>query len=247
MGLWVRAGSWSMQNLTEGYIPAKAAKALGTGAQAKSLVEAGLWVLIDGGYQFHEWNSRQMSAEQIADRRQKRAEAGRKGGQISKPPKPEANSEAKSEAIASDLLKQNGTPVPVPVPRELSELSELARQSNAPDSIAATPGADLVREIVPGGHPAPTLTSLRLQASELLNNGTARADVADALRLWCSKPGVGIGRTILASLVSEVIKGRAAPTGSTTGVSAFERKKAANGAVFAALGNDPSPRLEIER
>jgi hypothetical protein len=75
-------------------------------------------------------------------------------------------------------------------------------------AISATPGADLVREIIPKGHPAATLTSLRLQASELLNTGTDRDTVAAGLRLWVDKPGVGIGRTILASMVSEVIKGR---------------------------------------
>ena len=78
---------------------------------------------------------------------------------------------------------------------------------------AATRGADLVRRIVPKGHPPATLTSLRLQTSELLKTGTDPEVVASALRLWCEKPGVGNGRTILASMCSEVIKTRAAPTG----------------------------------
>lgn len=77
---------------------------------------------------------------------------------------------------------------------------------------AATRGADLVREIVPRGHPDATLTALRLQASELLNNDTDPDVVRAALRLWCEKPAVGIGRTIVASLVSEVIKSRNAPS-----------------------------------
>lgn len=82
---------------------------------------------------------------------------------------------------------------------------------------SATPGADLVRAIVPKGHPSATLTSLRIQASELLNTGTDPDTVADALRLWCDKPGVGNGRTILASLCSEVIKARTAPRRKTNG------------------------------
>jgi hypothetical protein len=79
-------------------------------------------------------------------------------------------------------------------------------------AIAATRGADLVRANIPKGHPNATLTSLRLQASELLNTGTEPDVVAEALRLWCNKPGVGIGRTILSSMCSEVIKSKAAQT-----------------------------------
>ena len=80
---------------------------------------------------------------------------------------------------------------------------------------AATPGADLVREIIPKEHPHATLTMLRLQASELINTGTDPEIVAAGLRLWADKPSVGIGRTILASMCSEVIKSRNPPTAPT--------------------------------
>lgn len=115
MGLWVRAGAWSMANLTEGFVPKTAARTLGTAGQAAALVKSGLWVEVAQGYQFHEWGTRQMSAEQIAERRRKRAEAGRKGGQSKSGSKSEANTESNAQAIASERLKQNGTPVPVPV------------------------------------------------------------------------------------------------------------------------------------
>lgn len=71
---------------------------------------------------------------------------------------------------------------------------------------SATPGAQLVRENIRGNHPSATLTALRIQASELLRTGTEPSTVAAALQLWNDKPSVGIGRTILASLCSEVIK-----------------------------------------
>lgn len=66
MGLWVRAGSWSMQILTDGEIPADVARTLGTTAEAKRLVAAGLWVPKDGGYEFHEWADRQRSRVKVA-------------------------------------------------------------------------------------------------------------------------------------------------------------------------------------
>ena len=111
MGLWVRAGSWSQRELTGGFIPRHIARTLGTTAQAKSLVSCGLWLLVDGGYQFHDWDKHQMSVEEIKDRKRKRAEAGRLGGQASG----ESRRAASAEASASQVLEQKRTPGPGPV------------------------------------------------------------------------------------------------------------------------------------
>lgn len=122
MGLWVRAGSWSMQNLTDGFIPTHIARVLGTQSQIKKLVEVRLWHVVTGGYQFHEWNERQMSAAEIAERRRKRALAGAKGGksgsgsQASASASAVANAQASVQALAEAESKQNGTPGPGPVP-----------------------------------------------------------------------------------------------------------------------------------
>lgn len=81
MGLWVRAGSWSMQQLTDGFIPRHIAESLGTKTEIKRLVTARLWEEKDDGYLFHQWceAGRQPSRIQVeADRhaareRQRRA------------------------------------------------------------------------------------------------------------------------------------------------------------------------------
>lgn len=74
MGLWVRAGAWSMQQLTDGWIPARIAHQLGTRREANRLCDAGLWEEKDGGYTFHEWNQRQPSrAKVMADREENAA------------------------------------------------------------------------------------------------------------------------------------------------------------------------------
>ncbi|WP_069163004.1 hypothetical protein [Nocardia altamirensis] len=125
MGLWVRAGSWSMQQLTEGFVPAAIVRGLGSAAQAKKLVEVGLWTAVDGGYRFHDWTERQMSKAEIEDRRRKRAAAGRKGGQVSGQARqaraqahastPARTSSAPpASAPAAPVAKQTGTPVPAP-------------------------------------------------------------------------------------------------------------------------------------
>lgn len=70
MGLWVRAGAWSMQMLTDGHVPTAIARQLGTASEASRLVAAGLWVDASGGYQFHDWADRQPSRRKVeADRK----------------------------------------------------------------------------------------------------------------------------------------------------------------------------------
>lgn len=73
VGLWCRAGAWSMQQLTDGYIPANVVKQLGGTAPAKKLVEAGLWVKKDDGYAFHEWDQRQPSRARLMAEREANA------------------------------------------------------------------------------------------------------------------------------------------------------------------------------
>lgn len=101
----------------------------------------------------------------------------------------------------------------------------------------------LVAALIPNTIPASVRTGLRIRASELMRaDGLDSDTVAEALRRWLAKPGAGVG--LLASLASDVVRERAAPT-NVHALSAFERKKAANGAVFQALANEPN-HLEIE-
>lgn len=74
IGLWVRAGSWSMQTLSDGYIPAQVARQLGNAREATRLVTVGLWDEVDGGYLFHEWELRQPSRAKVHADREANAE-----------------------------------------------------------------------------------------------------------------------------------------------------------------------------
>ncbi|WP_280381024.1 hypothetical protein [Nocardia wallacei] len=115
-GLWMRAGAWSQQNLTEGFIPADVARTLGSAAQIRKLVTVKLWHEEPGGYQFHEWGQRQMSKAEILERRRKRAEAGRLGGVRSgqsRRGKAEASASTKNEANASPFATPDSATEPV--------------------------------------------------------------------------------------------------------------------------------------
>lgn len=79
IGLWVRAGSWCAQQLTDGFVPAHIITALGGRPKdAASLVGAGLWRTVDGGWQFHDWSDRQPSAESVKLKRAAAVERQRK-------------------------------------------------------------------------------------------------------------------------------------------------------------------------
>jgi len=84
MGLWTIAGSWSMDQLTDGFVPDYIAARLHPKAKrlAAALVKAGLWDEAekdgDTGWQFHDWDEYQPTrdeteAKREAERERKRA------------------------------------------------------------------------------------------------------------------------------------------------------------------------------
>lgn len=82
MGLWVRAGSWSMQQLTDGRIPQQVARQLGRKSEADRLVAAGLWCERADGYEFHEWFGRQPSALDVKRAAEVKGQAGAHGNHL---------------------------------------------------------------------------------------------------------------------------------------------------------------------
>ena len=84
MGLWVIAGSWSSDNLTDGFVPADVIGRWGRTAErcAARLVDAGYWHTSERhgeqGWQFHDWEGFQPMAEQVLAQRAAAAERQRK-------------------------------------------------------------------------------------------------------------------------------------------------------------------------
>lgn len=75
--LWVTAGSYCMDQLTDGFVPGHVIPILGgKDTDCVALVKAGLWEKDPNGYRFHDWNDYQPSRESIMDRRE--VEAARK-------------------------------------------------------------------------------------------------------------------------------------------------------------------------
>lgn len=82
MGLWVRAGAWSMHTLSDGFIPDAIVSQLGTKGQAKALESVGLWDRLPSGYAFHEWEGRQPSADDVKRASEVKGHAGARGNHI---------------------------------------------------------------------------------------------------------------------------------------------------------------------
>lgn len=70
MGLWVRALSWSAQQLTDGVIPEAIIQALHGQDASQALVGAGLWHEVAGGYEFNDWADYQPTREQVLAERE---------------------------------------------------------------------------------------------------------------------------------------------------------------------------------
>jgi hypothetical protein len=127
LGLWLRAGSWCSQQLTDGVVPAHMVKALGGSLQqAKALVAFGLWEdQGDGTFLFHDWHLYQPTSAEVKAERlaisEKKAEAGRLGG-IASGVSRRANKQAETKQTGSSAEaegeangKQNEAPsLPLP-------------------------------------------------------------------------------------------------------------------------------------
>lgn len=104
--LLVTAWCWCSRNLTDGFIPDASWSKRGTARSRQKLVEVGLVEVVSGGVRMHDYTEHQRTADEVADLRSKRADAGRKGGQTTA-----AKRVASARANAKQVLKQTGSKV----------------------------------------------------------------------------------------------------------------------------------------
>lgn len=112
LALWVLAGSWSSAHLSDGYVSDSDLPWILPGSEelAAELVAARLWKRVRGGYQFHDWEQCNPSAEQVLALRVTRAAAGAKGGNSRA--RKASKSQASAEALATPRLEPPSRPDP---------------------------------------------------------------------------------------------------------------------------------------
>lgn len=82
-GLWVRSGSWSSGNGTDGVLSKPVIDTLnGTKNQIDRLVDVGLWVPNGRGFAFHDWHKFQPSALDVKLAREKESQSGAEGNHL---------------------------------------------------------------------------------------------------------------------------------------------------------------------
>ena len=148
--LWLRSGSWSAQQLTGGFVPARMVPMFrGSDDSVRELCDVGLWERDDerDGYWFHDWSDYQPDGEEVDALRRKRSEAGKRGAdrrwkrktvdENGKNGKTDGKCHGKPMANAwqtDGKSMANSCPVPVPVPdkKEKEEYSSsFSKEINA--------------------------------------------------------------------------------------------------------------------
>lgn len=120
--LWLTAGAWSAGTSQPGFVPSSALVAFcgDPDTATEALVARGLWERASGGFRFHDWEVYNFTADEVAERKQKRAEAGRLGGLAKARAKQSAGNDL---ASASHDAKQNPAPNPTPNPKKTKSSS----------------------------------------------------------------------------------------------------------------------------
>lgn len=173
--LWLRSGSWSAQQLTDGFIPARMVPMFrGSDDSVRELCDVGLWERDDerDGYWFHDWSDYQPDGEEVDALRRKRSEAGKRGAdrrwkrktvdENGKNGKTDGKCHGKPMANAwqtDGKSMANSCPVPVPVPdkKEKEEYSSSFSKETSADEYLETgrPEAD---RLISGQYPNLDLT-----------------------------------------------------------------------------------------
>ena len=149
--LWLRSGSWSAQQLTGGFVPARMVPMFrGSDDSVRELCDVGLWERDDerDGYWFHDWSDYQPDGEEVDALRRKRGEAGKRGAdgrwkrktvdENGKNGKTDGKCHGKPMANAwqtDGKSMANSCPVPVPVPdkKEKEEYSSSFSKESVKD------------------------------------------------------------------------------------------------------------------
>lgn len=231
MGLWVRAGSWCSQQLTDGHIPTDVVTVLGTPAQADRLVRAGLWTQVADGYQFHQWteNGRNPSRGEVLERRKNEADKKAKA-RAAKSATPQVNN---TSPPGTNTGVPQGVPQGVRSTRPDPTRKEPTTADSAPETpvahqpqheriptgpAATGPNATLAWQAVQTTTTPNTPTQIRGQlartAANLLDQGATGPDLTAALLELRAHPEHGPG--MLPNYLDQIQQRRHVPSRSAT-------------------------------
>ena len=197
--LWLRSGSWSAQQLTGGFIPARMVPMFrGSDDSVRELCDVGLWERDDerDGYWFHDWSDYQPDGEEVDALRRKRSEAGKRGAdrrwkrktvdENGKNGKTDGKCHGKPMANAwqtDGKSMANSCPVPVPVPdkKEKEEYSSSFSKETTADEYLETGRPEADRQI---SRQYPNLDLTDAWGAFMQHHHGETRTIADWTRLW---------------------------------------------------------------
>lgn len=209
LGLWVRAGSYCAQHLTDGHIDADIVDMLGTRKQADRLVKAGLWEADETGYQFHEWGIEhrnpmraQVEKERAAAATRKQKSRDEKGAFLATPQVNGHRHSGVTGGVTPTLSSPSKDKDHGPTMGAASDL-DVRESGPAPSGPGSVDAMRLVTLAIGNGLTAGTRTSLAFQVQRL------RADATDveldaALKRWDAR--TGIGPALLGAMIDDIRK-----------------------------------------
>jgi hypothetical protein len=200
LALWVVAGSWSADQLTDGWVPEYVAARLDIhyAERAKALVRVGLWVAAerDGepGWLFHGWSEpgRNPTSEQVKAEREATAERQRrfrdkiKGTKKDAGNPPEVAPETPAEDPESNAVTNGLVTEPVPfrsVPFLSIEEEPLSSATATPRPDNTNTASKRTRQAKPAAKPRADVEALCNRLVELMvENGSDKPKITDAWR-----------------------------------------------------------------
>lgn len=168
LGLWVRCGSWSAQQLTDGFVPGTIVQLFGSLELASRLVTSGLWVEAGDGFIFKDWQDFQPTRTQVLAEREAARERQRKAREKRSP----ANVTSEVDAATGEVL----------------EMPKRGRATRIPDGFALTDEMTAwVRKNTPGVDPVlATAKFVDYWAAKSGANAT-KTDWVATWRNWCRR------------------------------------------------------------
>jgi hypothetical protein len=135
MGLWVRAGSWCAQQLTDGYVPLEMARTLGTRQEAKRLVDARLWMETEGGYAFWQWSEegRQPTRTEVEAKRKDARERQRRAREKAIESQRDKQRDSDGDRSVTDAVSHDSPDPTRPDPKNSSSSGPRKRATRLPD------------------------------------------------------------------------------------------------------------------
>ena len=217
VGLYARGGCYCADHNTDGFIPLAVAQLYGKPREIAVLLEIGLWAHADKGYVMPDYLDFNPSAQEVEERRSKRAEAGSLGGTRSG-----VSRRSKLEPNASQLVEDcfdsgeaNTNPVPSrPLPIDKSSSQLQVRDVDNPTTTLDQRVADAINHHAlgcsrgkerPGAYAATVRSNTRKEYGQALRDCASRnpefsaaelvavvilatAESAERLEAWYADP-----------------------------------------------------------